>query len=106
MTMQTITHRIGRLALREGKRMCSRPLYVFCMVIAPLFCYIFFTTLMSNGLPTNLPVGVVDQDNTSTTRAIVRQMDAFQQTHIMAHYPDVTEARHAMQRGEICLPHY
>lgn len=106
MTMQTITHRIGRLALREGKRMCSRPLYVFCMVIAPLFCYIFFTTLMSNGLPTNLPVGVVDQDNTSTTRAIVRQMDVFQQTHIVARYPDVTEARHAMQRGEIYAFYY
>ena len=45
---------------RECRRLVSRPLYLFCMVIAPLFCYIFFTTLMDSGLPTNMPVGVVD----------------------------------------------
>ena len=28
---------------RELRRLVSRPLYLFCMVIAPLFCYIFFT---------------------------------------------------------------
>lgn len=37
---------------RECRRLVSRPLYLFCMVIAPLFCYIFFTTLMDSGLPT------------------------------------------------------
>ena len=94
------------LTMREGRRMCSRPLYVFCMVIAPLFCYIFFTTLMADGLPTNLPVGAVDQDNTSTTRALLRNLDAFQQTHITAHYKDVTEARRAMQRGDIYAFYY
>ncbi len=36
---------------RELRRLVSRPLYLFCMVIAPLFCYIFFTTLMDSGLP-------------------------------------------------------
>ena len=33
---------------REGKRLVSRPLYLFCMVVAPLFCYVFFTTLMES----------------------------------------------------------
>ncbi|MEG0455548.1 MAG: ABC transporter permease, partial [Bacteroides sp.] len=42
---------------RECRRLVSRPLYLFCMVVDPLFCYVFFTTLMSSGLPTNLPVG-------------------------------------------------
>ena len=36
---------------RECRRLVSRPLYLFCMVIAPLFCYIFFTTLMDSGFP-------------------------------------------------------
>lgn len=51
---------------RELRRLVSRPLYLFCMVIAPLFCYIFFTTLMDSGLPTDMPVGVVDRDMTAT----------------------------------------
>ena len=62
---------------RECRRLVSRPLYLFCMVLAPLFCYIFFTTLMDSGLPTDLPVGAVDLDNSSTSRNIIRNLDAF-----------------------------
>jgi ABC-2 type transport system permease protein len=94
------------IAKREVLRIAVRPLYLFCMIIAPVFCYLFFTTLMANGLPTGLPAGVVDLDNTSTTRNIIRNLDAFQQTHIVAHYPSVMEARKAIQRGEIYSFYY
>lgn len=93
--------RIAQVFKRECRILVSRPLYLFCMVIAPLFCYVFFTTLMGSGLPTDLPVGIVDQDNTSTTRMVTRNLDAFQQTKVVAHYPDFTAARKAVQRGEI-----
>ena len=53
---------------REVRRLVSRPLYLFCMGVAPLFCYIFFTTLMDSGLPTDMPVGVVDQDMTLSSK--------------------------------------
>lgn len=86
---------------RECRRLVSRPLYLFCMVIAPLFCYLFFTTLMGSGLPTDLPVGAVDLDNSSTSRNLVRNLDAFQQTHIVAHYGSFDEARIAVQEGNI-----
>lgn len=86
---------------REGKRLVSRPLYLFCMVVAPLFCYVFFTTLMDSGLPKDMPVGVVDEDLTTTSRQLARNLDAFEQTAVVAHYPNVTEARQAMQRGDI-----
>ena len=86
---------------REFRRLVSRPLYLFCMVIAPLFCYIFFTTLMDSGLPTDMPVGVVDQDMTATSRQLVRNLDAFEQTAVVAHYPNIADARIAMQKGEI-----
>ena len=86
---------------REFRRLVSRPLYLFSMVGAPLFCYIFFTTLMGSGLPQDMPVGIVDQDQTSTTRQLVRTLDAFQQSKVVAHYPAFNEAREAMQRREI-----
>lgn len=86
---------------RECKRLISRPLYIFCMVIAPLFCYIFFTTLMESGLPKDLPIGAVDLDNSSTSRSILRNLDAFEQTKIAARYESFDEARIAMQRGDI-----
>lgn len=86
---------------RECLHLVSRPLYLFCMIIAPLFCYIFFTTLMDSGLPTNLPVGAVDLDNSSTSRNLLRNLDAFQQTEIVAHYESFSQARIAVQEGKI-----
>lgn len=92
---------LWQIMKRECQRMVARPLYLFCMVIAPLFCYIFFTTLMGSGLPTNLPIAVVDLDDTSTSRNLARNLDAFEQTAVVARYGSVDEARSAMQRGEI-----
>lgn len=92
---------LWQIMKRECQRMVARPLYLFCMVIAPLFCYIFFTTLMGSGLPTDLPIAVVDLDNTATSRNLARNLDAFGQTAVVARYGSVDEARSAMQRGEI-----
>lgn len=93
--------RFWLLFRREVRAMTSRPLYLFCMFIGPIICLIFFTTLMDSGLPTNLPAGVCDMDNSKVTREVIRTLDAFEQTAIVAHYPNFTEARRAMQEGKI-----
>ena len=90
-----------RLVLRELKRMARQPIYAFCMVLAPLFCYVFFTSLMSKGLPSSLPLGLVDEDHTTTSRNLARNLDAFQSTDIRFEFADVSEAREAVQRGEV-----
>ena len=56
---------------------------------------------MHEGQPTEMPVGIVDLDNTSTTRGIVRRLDAFQTSRVVARYPSEREARHAIQQGDI-----
>ena len=94
------------IAKREQKRMMSRGIYTFCMILAPIFAFLFFTTLMGEGLPTELPAGVVDEDNTSTTREVIRNLESFQHTNIIEHYPDVAAARKAMQQGKIYSFYY
>ena len=67
---------IGRLVMigkRELKMYSHRPLFLFCMIIAPLFCLVFLTTLMSDGLPTKLPAAMVDEDDTHITHTITRK---------------------------------
>lgn len=86
---------------RECGILMKNPIYLFCMILFPLFIMFFFTSLMAEGLPTELPCGVVDLDNTSTTRGLVRKLDAMQTTHIVNYYNNVSEARQAVQRGEI-----
>lgn len=101
MTKHAKYKALAEVMKRECKRLVGRPLYLWCMVIAPVFCYVFFTTLMDSGLPQNMPVAVVDQDQTATSRQIARNLDAFGQTAVVAHYPTISQARIAMQRGEI-----
>ncbi len=94
---------------REWKRMARQPIYIFCMVLAPLFCYYFFTSLMKQGLPEDLPMGLVDEDHTATTRTLARNLNSFQMSDITQEYANVTDARRAVQRGEIygfyLIPH-
>ena len=87
--------------LRELGILRRNHIYRFCMVLFPILVIFFFTSLLADGLPTSMPVGVVDLDNTSTSRALERRLDGFQMSHIVAHYPSVAEAHKAMQRNEI-----
>ena len=89
------------LVLRELLIIRRNNMYWFCMVVFPLLTLFFFTTLMDDGLPMEMPVGVVDHDNTSTTRTLVRRLDGMQSSHVVAYYPAVNNARKAMQQGDI-----
>ena len=86
---------------REVQTYLRHPLLLFCLLVAPLITVLFFTTLMWEGLPTDLPAAIVDEDDTQVSRTFVRTMDAMQQTDIVAHYHTFADARDAMQRGEI-----
>lgn len=99
--MDMVIKRIYHIFIRELYIMWRNPIYGFCVLLFPIVVAIFFTTLMGEGEPVNMPVGVVDQDNTATSRAMIRRLDAFQTTHVVAHYPNMNEARNAIQRNEI-----
>ena len=81
--------------------MLKNPIYLWCMVLFPLAIVFFFTSIMKSGQPAKMPVGVVDLDGTTTSRSLIRRLDSFKSTRVLNLYPNVTEARKAMQRNEI-----
>lgn len=93
--------RIRRLLRREVRNLLRHPIYIICMVVLPVLVTLFFTTFLNNGQPVRMPIGIVDNDNTTVTRRMTRLIDAFQSSEIVAHYPTVEEARKAMQQNEI-----
>lgn len=99
--MMEIAVRIYHLVLREMGIMRRNPIYGFCLVVFPIITIVFFTSLLSEGMPSEMPIGVVDQDNTPTTRAMVRRLDALQGTQVVAHFQNMNEAREAIQRNQI-----
>ena len=98
--MRTL-RQIYEIMMRELLILRQNHIYRFCMVLFPILVIFFFTSLMDDGLPTDMPVGIVDLDNSSTTRALVRRLDGFQMTKVVARYPSVAAAREAVQRNEI-----
>ena len=89
------------IAKREMMILMKNPIYLCCMVVFPLLTMLFFTSMLDEGVPQDMPVGVVDLDNSSTSRALVRRLDGFQTSRVVAHYASVAEARHAMQQNDI-----
>ena len=57
---------IWQVARRECKILRVNRIYLISMVVFPLLAMVFFTTMMDEGLPEDMPIGVVDLDNTST----------------------------------------
>ena len=86
--------------LREWKRMTTKPIYVFMVFLAPLIVVVFFSTLLHDGLPHELPVGIVDLDKTTVSRNVIRNVDVGQAIRLQS-YSSYGEAKDAMQRGEI-----
>ena len=91
---------IGAVVRRELRIMRNRPIYLLGSVVTVEFCAIFFLTFLKQGLPHDLPIGIVDLDNSSLSRNFSRQLDATQLGKVLK-YDSFAEAREDMQSGKI-----
>ena len=90
-----------RVVRRELRRLTSRRLYFGVCLVLPLFCLLFMATIFGNGQMERIPIGIVDQDNTATSRNIVRRISAVPTFSVARHFTDEAAARQAVQRKEI-----
>lgn len=81
--------------------MTSRRLYFGTCIVLPLFTLFFMATIFGNGQMENIPIGIVDQDNTATSRTIARNISAVPTFKVTRHFVDEASAREAVQRKEI-----
>lgn len=81
--------------------MVSRRLYFGVCIVLPLFCIFFMSTIFGDGQMENIPVGVVDQDQSALSRQVARQVEAVPTFRVTCHYADPEAARQATQAKEI-----
>lgn len=86
---------------RSVRQLASRRIYWLTMVVMPLFCMIFLTDLLRDGLPIKAPAAVVDYDRSELSRRMIQSLNGAQMSRITAVYDNIGDARRAMQRGEI-----
>lgn len=86
---------------REVRRLMNRPIYLLSMVAVPIVCTLFFLSLLQEGLPSKVPVAVVDNDNSAMSRDVVRNLDATQSLDISSRFDSYHAALEAVKRGDI-----
>ena len=86
---------------RELRRINSRLIYWVACLVLPLFSLVFMATIFGNGQMKDLPIGIVDEDNTSASRHIVRMVDVTPELQVSQHFANEAEARKAMQKKDI-----
>jgi ABC-2 type transport system permease protein len=78
-----------------------KPVYWIGLFILPLFMALMLVNLMENGLPTRIPVGIVDMDHTQLSRDVTQNLNGLQMVSVAEACESFTAARHKMQRGDI-----
>lgn len=90
-----------RVLYRELRRIWLNPRYFIIMTLGIAFTFVFFATITKEGQPKRLSVAVVDMDGSYLSRRICHEINATPGVKVAAVYNNHTEARKAMQRGDI-----
>lgn len=85
---------------REIRLIRKRPICLIATLGTMTFCMVFFLTFLKDGVPGELPIGIVDCDNSSLSRNLTRQIDATQLGKTIL-FNDYSQAREALQTGKI-----
>ena len=96
----TIFQKIAKVVRREVRIWSRRPIYLLGSVAVMAFCAVFYLTFLGDGVPSDLPIAVVDPDGSSTSRNFCRQLDATQLGTVVR-YADYPSARAALQAGKV-----
>jgi len=89
-----------RVIKRELDIIRRRPVYILASVGVLLVNVVFYVSLFRDGLPHDLPIGLVDEDQSSTSRSFAQQLDASQLGQVI-YYDDLHLARKDMETGRI-----
>ena len=92
--------RILNIVKRELHLWTKRPIYLVGSLGVMLATAVFFLTFFGKGMPEDIPIGVVDRDNSSTSRNFVQQLDATQLGQVVS-FGSIAEARREMETGRI-----
>ncbi|MCH5228071.1 MAG: ABC transporter permease [Muribaculaceae bacterium] len=87
--------------IRSVLQIVRRPIYWVAFFALPLFCFVFLTSLMQEGLPSQVPAAMIDKDGSALSRKVTQNLGGMQMVDLKESCNSYTEARHLMQKGDI-----
>jgi ABC-2 type transport system permease protein len=86
---------------REWRSIWGKWPYLFMTFVGPLAGFFLVFWLFSANVPRNLPVAIIDLDQTSFSRQVARMVDATPIAKINKDYTSLDEARKSLEKGEV-----
>jgi ABC-2 type transport system permease protein len=99
--MKSIIKSIWEVVIREVNRMSSRGLYFIVVLVLPILSILFFASLFRQGVPTKMPIAIVDLDQTASSRKVSRNIDVTPLSKVTEYLQSETEAMSELRTGNI-----
>lgn len=90
-----------RVMRRESRRIADSWVLIFTTMIAPIVAFLIIIWLFSDGVVRDLPVAVVDQDQTAFSSQVIRLVDATPVCKVVYKLRTMDEAKQMMDGGKI-----
>ena len=84
---------------RELKRIWQFKPYLLILTILPLLSILLFIAIFSKGMPTDLPIAVVDNDNTPLSRKVINMIEATPETAVRYKVTSSHEGERLIRQG-------
>ena len=84
---------------RELKRVWQFKPYLLILTILPLFSMLLFVAIFSKGVPSDLPVAIVDNDNTPLSRKVINMIEATPETTVRYKITNYIEGERLIRQG-------
>lgn len=92
-------HPLLKVMQREAERIKHNPAYRFLLFIGPLLGILLLFFLFQQGVAKDLPIVVVDQDNSSLTSKINNALNASPDVEVVAGTQDMFQAEEWLKQG-------
>ena len=84
---------------RELKRIWHFKPYLLILTVLPLLSILLFIAIFSKGMPTDLPIAVVDNDNTPLSRKVINMIEATPETDVRYKVTSTHEGERLIRQG-------
>lgn len=87
------------VAQRELKRVWQFKPYLLSLTILPLLSMLLFVAIFSRGVPSDLPIAIVDNDNTPLSRKVINMIEATPETTVRYKIANSIEGEQLIRQG-------
>ncbi len=101
MLKKLLNTALFRVIRRETRRIADSWVLIFTTMIAPVIAFLLIIWLFSDGVVRDLPVAVVDLDNTAFSSRVTRLIDASPVCNVVCRLNSNGEAKQMMDAGKI-----